>query len=186
MPSLLVAPLVGSYATRIGNRPFLVIGMALHTAGMAWFALVANAAAPYLTLCGPLVLSGIGLSCVFPTVSGEVVSAVPPERMGVAAGVNGSLRELGGVLGVALAATVFAGAGGFATTSSFTTGFVHAIWACAVFAGAGVVAALLAAPRAADREGIGEPGVLGNTGRNARDTRPPETDNLLTGRSGHA
>jgi EmrB/QacA subfamily drug resistance transporter len=145
-PALLIAPLVGSYAAKLGNRPFLVGGMALHAIGMTWFALVVDASTPYLALCGPLVLSGIGIACVFPTVSGEVVSAVPPVRMGVAAGVNGSIRELGGVLGVALAATVFAHNGGYASPSTFTSGFVDAMWVCAVLSGLGVIAALLAAP----------------------------------------
>jgi MFS family permease len=145
-PALLIAPLVGSYAAKVGNRPFLVVGMAMHAIGMTWFALVVHASTPYLALCGPLVLSGIGIACVFPTVSGEVVSAVPPERMGVAAGVNGSIRELGGVLGVALAATVFAHNGGYTTTSMFTTGFIDAMWVCAALSGLGIVAALLAAP----------------------------------------
>jgi EmrB/QacA subfamily drug resistance transporter len=146
LPSLLVAPLVGSLAARFGNRLFMVVGMVLQTIGLVWFALVVHASTPYLTLCAPLVLSGIGLSCVFPTMSAEVVSAVPAERMGIAAGVNGSIREVGGVLGVALAATVFAHTGGYATTSTFTTGFTDAIWACALLAGLGTIAALLAAP----------------------------------------
>jgi EmrB/QacA subfamily drug resistance transporter len=145
-PGLVLAPLVGSYAARFGNRPFLVVGMVLHTIGMVWFALAVHASTPYLELCAPLVVSGIGIACVFPTMSGEVVSAVPAERMGIAAGVNGSIRELGGVLGVALAATVFAHAGGYATATSFTTGFIHAMWVCAVLSGIAVVAALLVAP----------------------------------------
>ena len=148
-PALVVAPLVGSWSAKRGNRPFLVAGMALHTIAMVWFALVAHASTSYLSLCGPLVLSGIGIACVFPTVSSEVVSSVAPERMGIAAGINGSIRELGGVLGVALAATVFARSGSYDTASAFTTGFIHAIWACAALAGLGVIAAVLAGPHKA-------------------------------------
>jgi EmrB/QacA subfamily drug resistance transporter len=148
-PALVVAPLVGSWSAKRGNRPFLVAGMALHAIAMVWFALVAHASTAYLSLCGPLVLSGIGIACVFPTVSSAVVSSVAPERMGIAAGVNGSIRELGGVLGVALAATVFAHSGSYHTASAFTTGFIRAIWACAALAGLGVIAALLAGPHKA-------------------------------------
>lgn len=147
LPSLLVAPLAGSYAAKFGNRPFLIVGMVLQTIGLVWFAAVVHASTPYASLCAPLVLSGIGLSCVFPTVSNEVVSAVPPERMGIAAGVNGSIRELGGVLGVALAATVFAHNGGYATSSLFTIGFKDAFWLCAALSALGVVFALFVAPQ---------------------------------------
>ena len=161
-PALVVAPLVGSWSAKRGNRPFLVGGMALHAVAMVWFAVVAQASTPYLSLCGPLVLSGIGIACVFPTVSSEVVSSVAPERMGIAAGVNGSIRELGGVVGVALAATVFARSGSYHSASAFTTGFIDAIWACAALAGLGVIAALLAAPHKAgahvrDRVATGPP-----------------------------
>ena len=145
-PALVVAPLVGSWAAKLGNRFFLIVGMTLHTIGMVWFALVIHASTPYIALCAPLVLSGIGIACVFPTVSSEVVSSVPAERMGVAAAVNGSIRELGGVLGVALAATFFAHSGSYDTTSTFTTGFIHAMWGCAALSALGAIAALLAAP----------------------------------------
>ncbi|MFB4302446.1 MFS transporter [Actinomadura sp. NTSP31] len=158
MPSHLtqrMRTLVGSRAAKLGNRFFLVIGMAMNTIGLGWFALVAHPSTPYLELVWPLILSGIGIACVFPTVSSEVVSSVPPERMGVASGVNGSVRELGGVLGVALAATVFAHAGGYGSAASFTGGFVQALWACAIMSGAGTAAAFLAAPH---RRGAQETG----------------------------
>lgn len=125
--SLLIAPIVESLAARHGNRRFLIGGMALQTIGLVWFALVVHATTPYWSLLLPLVVSGAGLSCVFPISAAEVMSSVPPERMGVASGVNGSIRELGGVLGVALAATVFAHAGGYATRLTFTSGFVDAM-----------------------------------------------------------
>ncbi len=141
-PALVLAPLVGTYAARFGNRPFLVAGMAVHTIAMAWFALVAGSDTPYAAVVGPLVLSGIGIAAVFPAMSGEVMASVPPERMGVASGVNGSIRELGGVLGVALAAAAFARAGGYHTAATFTTGFVRALWVCVALAGIGLAASL--------------------------------------------
>jgi hypothetical protein len=56
-----------------------------------------------------------------------VVGAVATVAVGKAAGANGLLRELGGVFGVALAVTVFAGAGGYASPEAFTEGFAAAI-----------------------------------------------------------
>ena len=47
----------------------------------------------------------------FPAAQNSVVSAVPPEAIGKASGVNSTMRELGGVFGIALSVAVFAGAG---------------------------------------------------------------------------
>jgi MFS family permease len=142
-PALVVAPLVGSWSAKRGNRPFLVAGMALHAIAMVWFALAAHASTTYLSLCGPLVLSGIGIACVFPTVSSEVVSSVAPERMGIAAGVNGSIRELGGVLGVTVLASIFAHWGGYTSGASFVAGLTPAITVGGAVVLAGAVAAAL-------------------------------------------
>lgn len=146
-PALVVAPLVGSWAARFGNRAFLVLGMAMNTVGLVWFALVAQPSSPYVALVWPLIISGMGIATVFPTVSSEVMSSVRPPQMGIASGVNGSVRELGGVLGVAVAATVFAHAGGYGDASGFTTGFTHSLWACAVMSALGAVAALYTSGR---------------------------------------
>ena len=57
-PGLVIAPLAGAWAGKLGNRPFLVVGMMLHAIALVWFALVVDAYTEYLALCGPLVLSG--------------------------------------------------------------------------------------------------------------------------------
>jgi hypothetical protein len=61
--------------------------------------------------------------------------------MGIAAGTNATIRELGGVFGVALVALVFAGRSAYATTDGFVTGYVHALWACVAFTACGAVVA---------------------------------------------
>jgi MFS family permease len=145
-PAIILSPLVGTWSAKLGNRFFLVLGMGAHTAGLIWFAVVAQASTPYFDLVWPLILSGVGIACVFPTVSSEIVSSVPHDRMGIASGINGSVREFGGVLGVALAATIFASAGSYGSPISFTAGFVQSIWACAIMSATGLVAAILSAP----------------------------------------
>jgi EmrB/QacA subfamily drug resistance transporter len=141
LPTIIVAPLAGSLATKYGNQRFMAAGMAIQPVALAWFAAVAHAHTPYIQLCPPLVLSGIGIGLVFPTVSGEVVASVRPDQMGIAAGTNTTIRELGGVFGVALAALVFASPAAYTTTDGFVTGFVHAIWACVAFTALGAVVA---------------------------------------------
>ncbi len=141
LPTIVVAPLAGSLAAKYGNQRFMAAGMAIQALALSWFALVAHANTPYLEVCVPLVVSGVGIGLVFPTVSGEVVASVRREQMGIAAGTNTTIRELGGVFGVALAALVFASPVAYATSQGFVTGFVHAIWACVAISGLGAVIA---------------------------------------------
>jgi MFS family permease len=137
-----VAPVAGKLVDRFGERPFLVAGPLLQALGMGWIALVADAGMGYATLIAPLVVSGVGISMTFPAAQNSVVSSVPPEAIGKAAGTNSTMRELGGVLGIAIGVAAFAGAGGYASPAQFTDGFVAAI---AVTTGLSLLAALAGA-----------------------------------------
>ena len=141
LPTIIVAPLAGSLAAKYGNQRFMAAGMVIQTGSLAWFAAVAHATTPYAELCPPLVLGGIGIGLVFATVSGEVVASVRSDQMGIAAGTNATIRELGGVFGVALVALVFASPTAYSSTRGFVTGFDHALWACVAFTAVGAVIA---------------------------------------------
>jgi predicted MFS family arabinose efflux permease len=64
-----------------------------------------------------------------------VMSTVRPEEQGIASGANNAIREVGGAIGVASLAAVFAAQGGYESASLFVDGLVPALWA-----GAGAVA----------------------------------------------
>jgi hypothetical protein len=68
-------------------------------------------------------------------VANVVLSSVKPEEQGQASGANNAIRELGGVFGVAVLASVFAAYGGYRTHETFVSGMNAAVWI-----GAGVVA----------------------------------------------
>jgi EmrB/QacA subfamily drug resistance transporter len=138
----IVAPIAGALADRIGERPLIVGGLALQAAGLGWIALLAAPDLEFAALVAPSIVTGIGTSMAIPATANAVVGAVATEAVGKAAGANGLLRELGGVLGVALAVTVFAGAGGYASPEAFTEGFAAAIGAAAAMAMIGAVAGL--------------------------------------------
>ncbi|WUH89090.1 MFS transporter [Streptomyces sp. NBC_00433] len=142
-----VAPLAGVLSDRFGNRPFMVLGLLLQGAGLLWLALVASPHAGYGTLVLPLVVAGIGISMTFPTVANAVVGAVPVEDSGVAAGTNNTVREAGGVFGVAVLVAVFAAHGGYGSQASFMDGFKAAEIVAAVASAIGGLVAVLAPGR---------------------------------------
>jgi EmrB/QacA subfamily drug resistance transporter len=137
-----VAPIAGALADRIGERPLLVGGLALQGAGMAWIALIAEPGLAYGEMIAPLVVAGIGASMAIPPAASSVMGAVAQEEIGKAAGANSMLRELGGVLGIAILVAVFAGAGSYATPEAFSDGFAPAIAVSAALSLVGAIAAL--------------------------------------------
>jgi EmrB/QacA subfamily drug resistance transporter len=154
---LLVAPVAGRISDRAGRRPVLVAGMALQAAGLAWLAGVAGAAPGYAAMAGPLLVAGVGISMALPTAATAAISAVRPDQLGTASGVNGTLQRLGSVLGVAVATAVFTASGRLGTAGTFTAGFRPAL---ATAAGLSLLGALTAlALRPAVRRERPEPAV---------------------------
>jgi EmrB/QacA subfamily drug resistance transporter len=141
---MLVAPVAGALADRVGNRPFMVAGLILQASGLGWLAASVHPGVGYGTLVAPLIVAGVGISMCFPTVANAVTASVPAADVGIAAGTNNALNALGGVFGVAVMAAVFAAYGSYASSASFIAGFRPAEWVAAAVAGVGVIAAVLA------------------------------------------
>jgi hypothetical protein len=134
-----VAPLAGAAAARYGERAIMVAGMSLSAIGYAWLAIVAAPGVGYSAVVAPLVVAGIGNSMVFPAVQNAVVSSVAHADIGRATGVNATVREFGGVLGIAALAAVFAAIGGYGSAAEFSGGFAAAMVVCAAASAANVV-----------------------------------------------
>jgi MFS family permease len=140
---MIVSPLAGKLAERYGNRPFMTVGLLLQGTGLAWVAAIATAHLAFGEIGVALGIAGVGISLVFPTVSTEVLASVPAEEVGIASGTNSALREVGGVFGVAVLASVFARPGAYASPTTFVHGFTAALWVGAAFSAAGALAAAL-------------------------------------------
>jgi EmrB/QacA subfamily drug resistance transporter len=140
---MFVAPIAGALSDRIGGRPLMALGLTLQAIGLGWIAAVSSATASYSSFVGAFILSGIGMALFFAPVANVVLSAVRPQEEGKASGTNNAIREMGGVLGVAVLASIFAHAGGYGTPVTFTDGLVPALWVGAAVVGIGAVVALL-------------------------------------------
>jgi EmrB/QacA subfamily drug resistance transporter len=145
---ILVAPTAGALSDRINGRTLMAVGLALQAIGIFWIARVIGVDSPYASLVIPFILSGIGMGLFFAPVANVVLSSVRPEQEGQASGANNAIRELGGVLGIAVLASIFAHSGGYTSGVAFVAGVVPAVTVGAIVVAAGaLVAALIPARR---------------------------------------
>jgi EmrB/QacA subfamily drug resistance transporter len=144
----LIAPFAGALADKLGERPFMVAGLALQGLGMAWIALIADPGMAYGELIAPLIVTGSGTSLAMPSLQSAVLGAVAPSQIGEASGTFTMVRQLGSAFGLAVLVAVFAGTGSYASPAAFADGFVPAIAVSAGLAFAGVLTALLVPGRA--------------------------------------
>ena len=138
---IFVAPIAGALSDRIGGRPLMAAGLALQAIGLGWIAAVSTPTVPYGELVAPFVLAGVGMALFFAPVANVVLGAVRPEEEGKASGANNAIREVGGVFGVAVLASIFAHYGGYGSGQTFVHGLTPAIWVGAALVLAGAVAA---------------------------------------------
>jgi MFS family permease len=131
----IVAPIAGLLAGRIGGRPILIAGMILMSAGLAWLATVVSPTVAYGTLVPGFILAGVGMGLFFAPIADIVLSSVPAVEEGKASGATNTIREIGGVFGVAVLASVFSANGSYGSPVEYVDGLQPAIWL-----GAGVVA----------------------------------------------
>jgi EmrB/QacA subfamily drug resistance transporter len=140
---MLVAPIAGLLSDRIGSRPLMTAGLALQAVAIYWIGDVSTPTTPYGELIAPFILAGTGMALVFAPAANAVLASVRPSEAGQASGATNAIREVGGVLGVAVLASVFAGAGGYASPQEFTDGIQAAMPIGAVVLALGALAALL-------------------------------------------
>jgi EmrB/QacA subfamily drug resistance transporter len=127
---LLVVPtaiISGRFAARHGHRPGLVIGSVVYAASGLWLALMLGETPAYWTQSFPaLILSGVGVGMVLPSLSGAATARLPQNQYGVGSAVNQAVRQIGSVLGVAIAVVLVGHAG--VTRGDFTGLYgLHAI-----------------------------------------------------------
>jgi EmrB/QacA subfamily drug resistance transporter len=151
---MIVAPIAGALSDRFGGQRFMAAGLALQAAGLIWIAAVSTPTIPYSELVAPFALSGIGMGLFFAPVANVVLSSVRPDQEGKASGATNAIRELGGVFGVAVLASIFSGVGGYQSGTAFVHGTTTAVYVGGAVVAVGALAAALIKRRPAhDRVG---------------------------------
>ena len=100
MPTAIVT---GRLASRLGHRPFLVGGAVLYACSSMWLLFMPGDQPDYVLRWLPgLLMSGIAVGLVLPSLSAAAVSKLPAEHYAVGAAVNQATRQVGSVMGVAI------------------------------------------------------------------------------------
>src|ERR671927_778152 len=117
--------------TRYGPRPVLVLGMLVLAASLGWYTQIPVDGHYWPDLLPAYVTFALGLAFSFIPVSIAALSQVEPHEAGLASGLINTNQQIGGGIGVAVAATIFTS---YArprhfTPEALTTGYAHAFWA---------------------------------------------------------
>src|SRR5262245_30044810 len=155
---IFVAPTAGFLSTRTGTRPLVVTGLAFQAIALAWLSAVVTPTVAYEAIVRAFVIAGIGMGLFFAPIANVVLSAVRPEEEGKASGANNAIREIGGVFGVAVLASVFSASGSYLSGEAFVDGLIPALRVGAVAVAVGAVAALAIGSRirGTESESVGE------------------------------
>ena len=155
---MFVAPIAGALSDRIGGARLMGTGLTLQATGLGSLAAISTPTTPYWQLVVPFMVSGIGMAMFWAPVANIVLAAVRKEEEGQASGAQNAIRELGGVFGVAVLASVWAHYGSYRTGASFVHGMTPAIWIGAAVVLLGAVASFAIPHRRRQAEAVaGEP-----------------------------
>jgi MFS family permease len=142
MMMLIVSPIAGVLAGRVGSRATLIAGSLLTAAS---FLLIGFAHGAPIDVYVSTTLLGAGIGLAFASLANLIVEAVPPRQTAVATGVNTVMRTLGGAVGGQIGASLIAGtvvAASLPTEHGYDLAFFLSAGACLLAA-----LASLAVPR---------------------------------------
>ena len=103
--SLMFTPIVGMVIGRVGARKFLTAGILVCAFTLFWFGYL-NLNAGYWDFFWPQFIQGISMSMLFVPMTTITMDAIPREEMGNATSLFNLMRNIGGSIGIATAATM--------------------------------------------------------------------------------
>ncbi len=105
------APLSGHASDKIGPVALTTGGLVIVAAGLFYYSTLPATAAFYQVIPGAL-LMGLGSGLFQSPNNSSVMSSVPPQKLGLAGGINSLVRNLGMIVGIAFSVSLFEALGG--------------------------------------------------------------------------
>jgi EmrB/QacA subfamily drug resistance transporter len=106
---LATSAVAGRLTSRVPVR--LLIGPGLIVVGVGLLLMRGlNAGSPWTHLIPGMIAAGLGIGLVNPPLASTAVGVVPPQRAGMASGINSTFRQVGIATGIALLGTLFSSA----------------------------------------------------------------------------
>jgi MFS family permease len=106
--TLIIAPLSGAASDRIGTRVFAVSGMCIAAAGLFLFSSLQESATVF-DVIWRLAVNGLGIGMFQSPNNSTVMGNVSPWQLGIASGILAAMRNVGMVLGIAVAGAILYG-----------------------------------------------------------------------------
>jgi EmrB/QacA subfamily drug resistance transporter len=150
---ILVAPVAGKTADRLGSRGLMTVGMTLIAAQLLLFSQLGSDAS-YWHLLPSLLIGGVGMALTMTPSAAAATRAVPVDKAGVGSAVLNSARQVGGTMGIAVMGAIVASQmGDTPDPAAFMDGFERSLL---VAAGIAVVGAIVAFVLVRPHEGAGD------------------------------
>ncbi|HYB22515.1 MAG TPA: MFS transporter, partial [Solirubrobacteraceae bacterium] len=108
---VLIAPLAGRLADRVGPRPLIAFGLTAVSGALFWQSHI-TVSSGYGALLPGFVLMGIGMAFVMSPMSTAAMNSVAQAKAGVASGILSMNRMVGGTFGVAVLGALVSTLGG--------------------------------------------------------------------------
>jgi len=132
--AILATP-AGRLADRFGIAPVAAAGAVIYALGCAWYALRTGSSPNYVAQWLPGAgLTGIGIALAFPSLTSWAVITLPASRYATGSALNSAARQLGGVLGIAIAVSIIGGTTHIATHQAFVHAWTYAAASAALAA----------------------------------------------------
>jgi MFS family permease len=158
-----ISNLSSRLAARVGVKILLVSGMVLVTLGLLLFTRM-SATSTFLGLLLPAMLVvAIGLGCVFPAMVIAGTAGVSNNEQGLASGLLNTAQQVGAAIGLAITTTIATSRttvllqNGASGAAALVGGFQIALFACACFAGAAALIAILVIREHECTQGLANP-----------------------------